>query len=31
MLRDSTQKLIGEYGVAKYGGALFTPNASANK
>jgi tungstate transport system substrate-binding protein len=31
MLRDSTQKLIGEYGVAEFGGPLFTPNASANK
>ena len=31
MLRDSTQKLIGEYGVAEFGGALFTPNAGANR
>jgi len=31
MLKDSTQKLIGQYGVAEFGGALFTPNASANK
>jgi tungstate transport system substrate-binding protein len=30
MLRASTQKLIGEYGVAEFGGALFTPNAGAN-
>jgi len=30
MLKDSTQKLIGEYGVADFGGALFTPNAGAN-
>ena len=31
MLKDSTQKLIGQYGVAEFGGALFTPNATANK
>ena len=31
MLKASTQKLIGEYGVKEFGGALFTPNASANK
>ena len=31
MLKDSTQKFIGQYGVAEYGGALFTPNAGANK
>jgi len=31
MLKDSTQKLIGQYGVAEFGGALFTPNASANR
>ncbi len=30
MLLDSTQRLIGEYGVADFGGALFTPNALAN-
>ena len=30
ILRDSTQKLIGGYGVAEFGGALFTPNAGAN-
>ena len=30
MLKDSTQKLIGQYGVAEYGDALFTPNAGAN-
>jgi tungstate transport system substrate-binding protein len=27
MLRDSTQPLIGQYGVAEFGAALFTPNA----
>jgi tungstate transport system substrate-binding protein len=31
MLKDSTQKLIGQYGVEEFGGALFTPNAAANK
>jgi tungstate transport system substrate-binding protein len=31
MLKDSTQELIGRYGVAEFGGALFTPNAAANK
>jgi tungstate transport system substrate-binding protein len=31
MLKDSTQKLIGEYGLAEFGGALFTPNAGANR
>jgi tungstate transport system substrate-binding protein len=31
MLKDSTQKIIGQYGVAEFGGALFTPNAGANK
>ena len=30
MLSDSTQKLIGQYGIAEYGDALFTPNAGAN-
>jgi tungstate transport system substrate-binding protein len=30
MLKDSTQRLIGQYGVAEFGGALFTPNAGAN-
>ena len=30
MLKDSTQGLIGQYGVAEFGGALFTPNAGAN-
>ena len=30
MLKDSTQKIIGQYGVAEFGGALFTPNAGAN-
>jgi tungstate transport system substrate-binding protein len=29
-LKDSTQELIGQYGVKEYGGALFTPNAKAN-
>ena len=28
ILSAETQKLIGEYGVDKYGIALFTPNAS---
>ena len=27
MLKDSTQKLIGQYGIEEFGGALFTPNA----
>ena len=27
MLKDSTQRLIGQYGVEEFGGALFTPNA----
>ena len=27
MLRDSTQRLIGQFGVADFGDALFTPNA----
>ena len=27
MLRASTQALIGQYGIAEFGGALFTPNA----
>jgi len=27
MIKDSTQQLIGQYGVAEFGGALFTPNA----
>ena len=30
MLRDSTQKIIGQYGVAEFGAPLFTPNAGAN-
>jgi tungstate transport system substrate-binding protein len=28
MLKDSTQALIGQYGLAEFGGALFTPNAA---
>jgi tungstate transport system substrate-binding protein len=31
MLSDRGQKLIGDYGVAEFGGPLFTPNAQANK
>jgi len=31
MISDSTQRLISQYGVAEFGGALFTPNAGANK
>jgi len=31
MLKDSTQKLIGQYGMAEFGASLFTPNAGANK
>ena len=31
MLKDSTQQLIGQYGLAEFGGALFTPNAGANR
>ena len=27
MLQDSTQNLIGQYGIAEFGGSLFTPNA----
>jgi len=27
MLKASTQKLISQYGIAEFGGALFTPNA----
>ena len=27
ILKDSTQKIIGQYGVAEFGAALFTPNA----
>jgi len=30
MISASAQKLIGEYGVAEFGGALFTPNAGEN-
>lgn len=30
MIQDSTQKLIGQYGLAEFGGALFTPNAGSN-
>jgi len=30
ILSDSTQKLIGQYGIADFGASLFTPNASAN-
>jgi tungstate transport system substrate-binding protein len=31
MIKDSTQQLIGKYGVAEFGDALFTPNAAANR
>jgi tungstate transport system substrate-binding protein len=31
MIKDSTQRLIGKYGVAEFGAPLFTPNAKANK
>ena len=31
MLKDSTQKLIGQYGVAEFGAPLFTPNGEANR
>jgi tungstate transport system substrate-binding protein len=31
MINSTTQKLIGQYGAAEFGGALFTPNAGANK
>jgi len=31
MIKDSSQKLIGQYGLEDFGGALFTPNAAANK
>jgi tungstate transport system substrate-binding protein len=30
MIKDSTQQLISQYGVAEFGGALFTPNAGPN-
>jgi len=30
MIKDSTQKLIGQYGLADFGDALFTPNALKN-
>jgi len=30
ILSDSTQKLIGQYGMADFGASLFTPNAKAN-
>ena len=30
ILKDSTQVIIGGYGVAEFGGALFTPNAGVN-
>jgi tungstate transport system substrate-binding protein len=30
MLKDSTQKLIGQYGTVEFGAPLFTPNAGAN-
>ena len=31
ILSDSTQKFIGQYGIADFGASLFTPNAGANK
>lgn len=31
MISDSTQALIGQFGIAEYGAPLFTPNASANQ
>jgi tungstate transport system substrate-binding protein len=30
MIKDSTQQLIGQYGVEEFGAPLFTPNAGAN-
>ena len=30
LMKDSAQQLIGQYGLAEFGGALFTPNAGAN-
>jgi tungstate transport system substrate-binding protein len=30
ILSDDTQKLIGSFGVDKYGEVLFVPNAAAN-
>jgi len=30
MISDSAQRLIGQYGLEEFGGALFTPNAEAN-
>ena len=29
MIKDTTQRLIGQYGLAEFGGALFTPNSTA--
>jgi tungstate transport system substrate-binding protein len=31
LIRPSTQRLIGQYGLAEFGGALFTPNAHVNR
>lgn len=31
LLKDSTQRLIGQFGLAEYGAPLFTPNAGANR
>jgi len=31
MISDSAQRLIGQYGLSEFGGALFTPNAGANE
>ena len=31
ILSDSTQKFIGQYGIADFGASLFTPNAGSNK
>ena len=30
MIGDSAQKLIGQYGIEEFGGALFTPNANGS-
>ena len=31
MISPSAQRLIGQYGLTEFGGALFTPNAGANR
>lgn len=31
LIKDSTQRLIGQFGAAEYGASLFTPNAGADR